>query len=347
MLKLIGFLDRQSRIYLLTLGIVGTILVSLADYITGSEFLFSLFYFIPIALLAWFVGRRAGVIVSFLSALLALTADLLGGATYSVAAVPYWNAGIRLGMFLVVTYALSALHEAQVRQQELQQFIVHDLRSPLANIMTALETLQDFDGETLNATQQQLLEMSMISGSRMLTLINSLLDLAYLESGQMPLQCELIAASEIIDQSLLQVSVWARRNHVNLTSQVAAGIDTVYSDRTLLVRVLVNLLSNAIKFSPPDSTVTISIAPAEVGRAAFHVTDQGRGIPKEWADKVFDKFVQVEAHRAGNPVGSGLGLTFCREAVEAQGGRIWIEEHSDPGTTVVFTVPTEPSGVKR
>jgi signal transduction histidine kinase len=77
------------------------------------------------------------------------------------------------------------------------------------------------------------------------------------------------------------------------------------------------------------------------------VTDQGRGIPKEWANKVFDKFVQVEAQRAGSTVGSGLGLNFCRLAVEAQGGRIWLQSETNKGTTITFTLPVRSDDGRR
>ncbi len=347
MLKLLKFLNQQPRGYVIALGVIGATLVGVVDYVTGSEFVFSIFYLIPIGLMAWLVGRRAGIAISVLSALLALAADLLVGADYSLPAVPYWNAAILLGMFLIVTYALTSLHDAQERQRELEQFIVHDLRSPLANVMTALEAMRDLGGESLDATQKNLLEMCEVSSTRMLTLINSLLDLASLESKQMPLQRDLVPAAELVDQSLSQVSVWAQRNRVSLTPQLAADIKTVYVDRVLIVRVLVNLLSNAIKFSPANSIITVRVSSASAGWVAFRVSDQGRGIPKEWSNKVFDKFVQVEARRSGSVPGSGLGLTFCREAIEVQGGRIWIEEGSNPGTTVVFTVPENSSTVRR
>jgi signal transduction histidine kinase len=107
----------------------------------------------------------------------------------------------------------------------------------------------------------------------------------------------------------------------------------------MTTRVLVNLLSNAIKFSRPESVVTVRAAPDEANKIAFSVIDQGQGISQAWAGKVFDKFVQADARKAVGSVGSGLGLTFCRLAVEAQGGRIWLESEEGKGTTVTFTLP--------
>jgi len=81
------------------------------------------------------------------------------------------------------------------------------------------------------------------------------------------------------------------------------------------------------------------VASAQADQLALSVTDQGVGIPKEWTNKVFDKFAQIEARKAAGAVGSGLGLTFCRRAVEAQGGRIWLQSELGKGTTVTFTLP--------
>ena len=269
-----------------------------------------------------------------------LIADLLAGQIYSHPAIPYWNAAVRLGFFLIVTQALSGLKASKERQEELSQFIVHDLRSPLGNVMTGLQTLQEVADETMDTTQKDLIQMCLTSCNRMLTLVNSLLDLARLEGGHMPLQSSEVNVKELVESSLKQVTVWAGRNHVTLDCDLAAGVEMVYTNFGLTMRVLVNLLSNAIKFSRPESVVTVRVAPSDTAMLTFSVIDQGRGIPKEWADRVFDKFTQVEAHKTGGiAVGSGIGLTFCRLAVESLGGHIWLESKIDKGTTIAFTLP--------
>ena len=347
MLGLLKILNQKSQLYLITLGVVSAVLVGLADYVTGSEFVISIFYLIPIALIAWFVGRRGGMMISLLCALLSFIADFLAKPVYPIPTVPYWNTTMLFGMFLIVTYALSSLHDAQERRQELEQFIVHDLRSPLANVMTGLEALHDFGADTLDVAEKNVLETCLISCRRMLLLINSLLDLAHLEGRLMPLQRELLDLTDLVDEARLQISILAQHHHIGLAYQVPAEVDAVYADRDLVVRVLVNLLSNAIKFSPANTSITVQVSSQEKGWAAFRVTDQGRGMSQAWANRVFDKFVQVDAHKAGRGVGSGLGLTFCREAVEAQGGRIWIESEPGRGTTVTFTLPTQASSLAK
>jgi signal transduction histidine kinase len=328
-------LGKQSRRTLIGLSLGLLVFVGVVDFLTGPEVSFSIFYVLPIGLVAWYVGRRPGVTVAFLSAVSWLTADLLAGHTYSYPSIPFWNAFVRLAFFLIVTAALSALRASREQQEELAAFVVHDLRSPLGNIMTGLETLRDLTESGSDPTQRRLIEIALSSSERMLTLINSLLDLARLESGKMPLQIDRASVPSLAESALKQVTLWAKQKQVDLSSDIT--IETVHADSALAVRVLVNLLTNAIKFSPDKSTVSLSVGPYGGNMAAFRVTDQGRGIPKEWANKVFDKFAQVEARKLG--VGSGLGLTFCRLAVEAQGGRIWLESEVGCGTTVIFTLP--------
>jgi signal transduction histidine kinase len=345
MAKLWASLSRRSRSFLVLLCLLIAVLLSAIDYLAGPELSFSIFYLFPVSLVTWLVGRRSGIFLSAVSAGLWFAADLLTRyPSYSHPAIPYWNAAVRLGFFLIVACATSALRSSQERREELAQFIVHDLRTPLSNVTTGLQTLREIRGEGTDAVQENLIEMCLVSCNRMLTLINSLLDLAQLESGHMSLMQSEVDAKGLIVASLEQVTVWARRNRVTLTSRLDPGVGTVYADSAVTIRVLVNLLSNAIKFSKPDSVVAIRAAQGEAGMVALSVADQGQGIPKALAGRVFDKFVQVDAHKTGGAAGSGLGLTFCRLAVEAQGGHIWLESEVDVGTTVTFTLPEGRSG---
>ncbi len=339
-MRLIRFLDTLSRSTLIAMSLLSVLLLGVVDYLTGPEISFSIFYLLPISLIAWLVGERAGGAISLTGAGSWLAADLLAGHDYSHPTIPFWNAIVRLGFFLIVTHTLSGLKAARERQQELDQFVVHDLRSPLGNVMTGLLTMEEIAEETNDPILVDLIQTCLISSNRMLTLINSLLDLARLEGERMPLQLSDVQVQDLVDSSLGQVTVWARHNHVTLDRDLAADLETVYTDEELTRRVLVNLLSNAIKFSQPESMVTIRVKQSDNATLAFSVIDRGQGIPKEWADRVFDKYAQVEIHRTkGKAIGSGLGLTFCRLAVESLGGYIWLESIEGKGTTITFTLP--------
>jgi signal transduction histidine kinase len=297
-MRLTKFLSQQSKPFLIVSSLAIILALGVIDYLTGPEISFSIFYSLPISMAAWFVGRKEGTAMSVAGAATWLIADLLAGQVHSHPVIPFWNATVRLGFFLIATYTVSGLKSSKERQEELSQFIVHDLRSPLSNVMTGLQTFQDVSGETLNSAQRDLIQMCLVSCNRMLTLINSLLDLARLEGRQMPVQRSEVNIKELVESSVNQVTVWAGRKQVTLNTDLAVDTETVYTDSGVAMRILVNLLSNAIKFSRPESVVTVRVTPSEDALLIFSVIDQGYGIPEEWVGKVFNKFVQVEARKA-------------------------------------------------
>lgn len=336
---ILQFLQLRPKREILALGLTLILLIGAADYLTGLELSFSVFYLIPTAIMAWFHGRRAGILASILSAILWLIANLSAGAVYSSPLIPYWNAGVRLSFFLIVTFSLSSLYTAQLQREELSQFIVHDLRSPLSNVLSGLEFLLEIGAETLDADERKIVGLAMASSNRMMTLINSLLDLGKLESGKLVLNRQPAPVADLFAEAAQQVVAMAARSDVHVTTEIAEGVESVLADSEVTVRIIVNLLSNAIKYSPEDETVVLRAESSIGGMIAISISDSGQGIPQEWVDKVFDKYIQVQARRIGIGASSGLGLTFCRLAVEAQGGRIWLESEVGSGSTFTFTLP--------
>lgn len=335
MQKLQNLLSRRSRHFWVALGLVLVALITTVDYFTEPDLL--ILYLIPIILVDWFAGEKPGVVLAIASAIAWFAADVLSTTHDTAGVVPYWNLAVRSAIFLTVTYMLSGLLATRKRHEELMHFIIHDLRSPLTNVLTGLQTLRQMRAHQMDESEQEMLDMALISSNRMLTLINSLLDLPRLEHRKMPVQTQEVDVDELVNNSLAVVALWAAQNRVKIVYEADPQAPTVIADPDITTRVLVNLLSNALKYSPPDSTITVRARASEGGRVTFSVTDQGPGIPPEWVDKVFDKYAQVEARKEG--ASTGLGLTFCQLAVEAQKGRIWIESEPGKGTTVLFTLP--------
>ncbi len=315
------------------------VLVGIADYVTGPELAFSIFYLLPVTLAAWHGGRRLGLVISLVSAVAWFVADFLGTPAYAHPLVPYWNGAVYFGFYVIVTMAMSALHAARRMQAQLTGLIVHDLRAPLVTLQMAIEEVRRLGAQASPDQQGHLLDIAEASSRRMMPLINSLLDLPRLRRGRMPVSPREATVSETVEAAVDQVALWARNYEVELRRDLAPEPATLCLDRDLTVRVLVNLLSNAIKQSPPQSTVTVGSRPEGPDRVAFTVADEGPGVPEEWLSRVFDQYAQVEGRQQGAIPGTGLGLTFCRLAVEAQGGRIWIVNRPDRGALVTFTLP--------
>lgn len=340
-IRLMTYLGNQSKpvLGLIMAGMV--IAIWALDFVTGPFLALSIFYLAPIFLASWFISRRSGIALSVVCALLWLVTDRATNPLDINAVIPYWNGAVRLGFFLIVTLAVSSLRKAQERQEELMAFVVHDLRAPLANILTGLDLLH-YDGRNLKVEQaQEIVGMGITSGKRMLMLINSLLDLSKLESGKLKPKLELVHTAELLQPGMEAVAILAGRQQVAVRLEEANRPLPIRADRELTTRVMVNLLSNAIRVSPAGSEVLVRVVEPEAGGLTIQVLDEGPGVPAQWQRKVFDKFEQVPARKAGLVAGSGLGLTFCKLAIEAQGGRIWFEQPSngvERGAKVCFTL---------
>jgi signal transduction histidine kinase len=313
--------------------------VGVADYLTGWEISFGLFYLIPIGIVAWLQRKINTFIVVGMCALMWMTVDLASGHVYSMQMIVYWNTLVRLGIFATVGIALIKIRELQIRHHDLVNYVVHDLRNPLFTIVGNLEFLRDLPVVASDLQVRECVQDSLIAGARMTTLIDSILDLSRLERGKIPLNPQSVPVRELLDEALHAVSVFAKRKQVNLSSRIGENLDSVYADRSITLRVLVNLLTNAIKASPPSSAVTLEAVPHDRRRVVFCVTDRGQGIPKQYLADVFDRLTQIKMGQGGFTSGSGLGLAFCRLATKLQGGQIWLESEVARGTTVKFTLP--------
>lgn len=345
--QIMSYLAHRSKIFVVLLSFGILALITFLDRLTGYELSFSIFYLIPIALVTWFAGWQGGLGFSIVSSGLWLWADLAAGQSYSSVAIPYWNALVRFGFFIIVTFMLTERQQQQIRQEELNHFIVHDLRSPLSSLMMGLETMHEMEGELDEMTYRELVSVSLVSVRRLIDLVNSLLDLARLETKQMPVVWERFMALAVIQRAFDQVAVWSKRAGITVQMVLDSDEMTLVADPVLVERVLINLVSNSIKFSERNSQIVVQVTAVDDDRTMVRVIDEGRGIPVEWTKKVFDKYAQVEARRQGKPLGTGLGLAFCREAVEAQHGSIWVEANRPGGTTIAFVLPGQKAGVAR
>ncbi len=308
---------------------------------TGGEIDIFVLYLVPIILASWYVGLRTGILMSLLCAFSGFAADYYASYSYSHSGILYWNIGMRLVYMLIIAYAFSALKNALLIQEQIHQFIVHDLRTPLTNLLARLQTLETSGQGELCINSREIAGTGIVSSNRMLALVDSLLELSDLENDQMLIQQDSVQAAELVGEAIEQVKNWASQDNITLNTVITPPDTKLIADRRLTVHVLTTLISNAIEFSPSGSIITVSVRPDDQKSLQFSVKDQGRGIPEIWAKSIFDKNAQVEARNQGAPVGTGLGLTFCRLAVEAQGGEIWLESEVGKGTTFIFDLPAD------
>jgi len=240
--------------------------------------------------------------------------------------------------------------EVERLREDLSSMIVHDLRTPLTMIIGSLETLASTEGQG-DAARQELVEIGLSGGRSLLGLVNTLLDISRLESGEVPIEKAEVKVQEVVEAALAQVVPLAREAQIEVATELTEDLPSVWAEREKIQRVLVNLLGNAVKFTPAEGRITISACDDRArGWVLISVEDTGEGIPQEYCERIFDKFEQVANRKAGRKMSTGLGLTFCKLAVEAHGGRIWVEsplfpnapDDSTKGSRFTFSLPIYP-----
>jgi signal transduction histidine kinase len=251
--------------------------------------------------------------------------------------LPVLGGDVPLGRLLVLRDVTEERVVEKMRE-DLTHTMVHDLRNPLTNIRMALELLNQVSASSGVAETQhaEVLHIALNSTARMLSLVNAILDVNRLESGQMPLVREPVPLHDAVTEVNLMQMPQAMEKQLRLENAVPANLPVPHADAGLIRRVLQNLIGNAIKFTPDGGLVRVSAA-AEAGgeRVIVTVCDTGPGLPPEIRANLFQKFV-TGRHRER---GSGLGLAYCRLAIEAHGGRIWTSTEPGWGAIFNFTLP--------
>ncbi len=242
-----------------------------------------------------------------------------------------------LGRLLVLHDVTEERLLAKVRE-DLTDTMVHDLRNPLSNIFTVLEILSR-ETETLLPEKRGLWEIALQNTNRMLGLVDAILEVSRLESREMPLEREKVSLAQLVAETLQLQTPLADKKNIRLENALPPALPAAWADPKLIGRVLHNLIGNAIKFTPAGGAIRIGSEALPVGDKTLRisVSDTGSGIPLETQPHLFQKF--FTGRQKGR--GSGLGLVFCKLAVEAHGGRIWVESDGLPGrgATFKFTLP--------
>lgn len=243
-----------------------------------------------------------------------------------------------------IYHDLSNKIELEQMRQDLVAMLVHDLQSPLGNVISSLELIK----MALQRTRQDpdllsLLDVASRSSNQLLRLIQSLLDISRLEAGLSLGEKSSVHLQKLVEEAYEIERPNFERRGVQLLSLVESDLPPLNVEPNVIARVLLNLLDNALKYSKDGDTITISARETESGMVRVSVSDEGVGIPETYRLTIFEKYERVKTESASK--GLGLGLAFCRLAVEAHGGRIWVDDAAGGGARFNFTLPkTPPSG---
>jgi PAS domain S-box-containing protein len=248
---------------------------------------------------------------------------------------------------VVVFRDVTQRREVDRMKNEFISVVSHELRTPLTSIRGSLDLLASGVLGELTPRAESMANIALESSERLTRLINDILDLERIESGTRPMDLTAIDAADLLTRSVTEMESHARSTGVRI--EVAESAGRVLADPDRIVQTLTNLLGNAIKFSSAGQVVVADAVPRD-GQVLFRVRDQGRGIPEDKLETIFQRFEQVDSSDARQSGGTGLGLAISRGIVERHGGRIWAESRPGAGATVQFTLPAagrpKPAGVE-
>lgn len=231
----------------------------------------------------------------------------------------------RIGLAVIDVTELVRLNRAR---RDMVANISHELRTPIANIRLIIDSLFHEAEKPKRKKSIESLHSIARETDSLLWLVQELLDLSMIESGQAILRMVDVPLEQIIEDTVEIMAEQAIYRETNLVSKVPEGL-VVLCDKDLVRRVLINLIHNAMKYAPKDSDVTIS-AVNEGEYITLTVLDQGDGVPADQTERIFERFYQVDGSRSKRE-GTGLGLAICKHIVEAHGGHIWAEEAKTAG----------------
>ena len=226
----------------------------------------------------------------------------------------------------------------QRHKEDWRHMVAHDLRSPLTVMLGTFDVLRDMpEGRPMSAAEKKLIETSSKAGARMMNLLNLYLDIAKLDAGLMPLQTEILELGPLVREAVEEQRPLAAAKRLAVSIAIPPNL-LVRADAGLLYRVVSNVLNNAIKYSPGENVVSLTGLPISGGRVSLSVKDNGPGIDPIDLPHLFQRFFRA-SRRSGEVPGTGLGLTFCAQAMRSMDGRIDVVTRPGEGCDFVLQIP--------
>ncbi len=233
--------------------------------------------------------------------------------------------------------ANAELRELEQLKTDLTNMIVHDMKNPLTAIQGYASLLSRVG--SLNESQAEFVQTIQQSTHRLLTMILNLLDISRLEEGKLELARQPVSVTNLVAPIVTEIEPQLRQENKSLSLEWADDLPPLAVDRALIERVIGNLVNNAAKHTESGGHIWIQAQRLPGNQVAVSVRDDGEGIPPEYQNAIFEKFRQAEGRRLGRKTDTGLGLAFCKLAVEAHGGAISVSSQVGQGSTFTVRLP--------
>jgi signal transduction histidine kinase len=350
---MISIINIRNKFILSLISSVVIILIGILDWYTGYELTLSIFYLIPIILLAAYknVNILQLFVNSLLSAVVWLIADTYANHMYSNFFYPLWETFARLVIYLIISiliYSLKKehqkllesnkkLHSLNDEKNNLLGIAAHDLRNPLSAMVSFSELLlnnDDYNREDV----RRLLKLINQGSKNSLNLLNDLLDVSRIEAGTVNLKFQPQEYIEFTQNCILVNQIIADKKKINILLETNLAEMTIEFDPVYMEEVLNNLVSNAIKYSYEKSTIKVKVSQVD-SRVLTEVIDNGVGIPEKEIDKVFNPFQKSSARPTSGEPSTGLGLAIVKKIVDLHSGQTGIQSILHEGTNAYFFLP--------
>jgi K+-sensing histidine kinase KdpD len=232
------------------------------------------------------------------------------------------------------------LVELEAVKEDLINMVVHDMKNPVTNTMMGLDMIELDPGSTLSEQQAEYLQLAKRNQYKLSEMINNLLEISRLESGAIEIEKVSTDVQDLVNRTVERYAALMKSANKTIEVSVDPSAQWVIADPRLVERIISNILSNAIKHSYPDSAIIVKVSSeTEDGGVEVSIRDFGEGIAKEYHEQIFEKFCQAELRELGHKTDTGLGLAFCKMAVEAHGGTICVESEPGKGSCFTFSLP--------
>jgi signal transduction histidine kinase len=348
----IGKVVNRLAVLLVALAVISGL--GYLDYITGVELSFSIFYLIPITLVALYRGTKlpSVLIASGFSALVWLVAEL-GGQGYSHLFYPIWNSVARLVMYTAIGVLLMYLKEKQKTlneanrrleaiNEEKNRFIgiaAHDIRNSVCGIYSFSELLMSKYTKQFEPEDLEMLKLIQKISRNSLVLLRNTLDVSKIESGKVELDLKEQDYLLFLKDQVCLNQIVANAKNINIALRSAPGPLLLRFDSHYLTEVIDNLLLNAIRYSGESTEIVVAVSTAENGHVLTEVIDQGRGIAEEEQHKLFNYFQKTSTREIDGDQGAGLGLAIAKKIITLHSGSIGVKSSLNKGSNFYYLLP--------
>jgi PAS domain S-box-containing protein len=248
-----------------------------------------------------------------------------------------WDMEPRVTGLIVLLKDVTQLMQLEKARTDFVSTISHEFKTPLTSIIMGTSMVLNESLGTINEEQQDVLNAIKEDGERLTRLVSDLLELSRIESGSSVFNMEFCSIEAIAENAVRNFAIQAAHKNVTISTRMEGQIPGIIADHEKITWVFNNLISNALKYTESNDEILISISKKN-NKLYVSVKDTGIGIPEEFQEKIFNKYVQVKEYDL-EARGTGLGLAVVREIVNAHGGEIWCESKLETGSTFTFTLP--------